>query len=276
MNKRQTLWLPWLMFTAGVLAWPAGALAQVKASSAAIDWLKSIGITKPALARAPDFTLRDVGGGTVSLASYRGSLLLLNFWATWCGPCRDEMPSMETLSRNFGGQGLSLVAINQKEGTAQVANFMKTHGLNFPTPLDSDGRVSAAYRVFGIPVTYVVDGSGNAIGMASGARDWAAQDVVEVFRKLVTATGSAPAGSSMALEPNTPLPNALRAKGGALILRAQQDPLSEAVAKLPSTEEVMPLGKVFGAGEFWYMVRVKNGTVGWARGVEVDEIRRAK
>ena len=276
MNKRQTLWLNRLLLTAVVLALPAGALAQVKTSPAAIELLKSIGITKPALPRAPAFTLRDVGGGIVSLSSYRGSMVLLNFWATWCGPCRDEMPSMETLSRNFGGQGLSLVAINQKESAAQVASFMKTHGLNFPTPLDSDGRVSAAYRVFGIPVTYVVDGSGSAIGMASGARDWAAQDVVEVFRKLVAETASAPAGGSMALEPTTPLPNALRAKGGALILRAQQDPISEAVAKLPSTEEVIPLGKAFGAGEFWYMVRAKNGTVGWARGVEVDEIRRAK
>ena len=276
MNKRQTQRLRWLMFTAGLLAWPAGALAQVKASSAAIDLLKSIGITKPALVRAPDFTLRDVGGGTVSLASYRGNLVLLNFWATWCGPCRDEMPSMETLSRNFGGQGLSLVAINQKESAAQVSSFMKTHGLNFPTPLDSDGRVSAAYRVFGIPATYVVDGSGSAIGMTSGARDWATQDVVEVFRKLVAETGGAPAGGSMALEPTTPLPSALRPKGGGLILRSQQDPLSEAVAKLPSTEEVIPLGKVFGAGEFWYLVRAKNGTVGWARGVEMDEIRRAK
>ncbi|MBM4298241.1 MAG: TlpA family protein disulfide reductase [Deltaproteobacteria bacterium] len=91
-----------------MLAWPAGLTAQGK--SGAADLLKSIGIVKPALTKAPDFTLRDIGGGLVSLASYRGSFVLLNFWATWCGPCREETPSMETLSRNFGGQGLSLVA----------------------------------------------------------------------------------------------------------------------------------------------------------------------
>ncbi|HLN87269.1 MAG TPA: TlpA disulfide reductase family protein, partial [Candidatus Limnocylindrales bacterium] len=133
-------------------------MAQVKPGNTTSDLLKSIGMTKPAMSKAADFNLRDIGGGTVSLSSYRGRLVLLNFWATWCGPCRDEMPSMENLSRNFGGQGFTLLALNQKESAAQVTRFMRTHGLNFPTPLDHDGRVSAAYRVFGIPVSYVIDG----------------------------------------------------------------------------------------------------------------------
>jgi len=181
------------------------------------------------------------------------------------------------LSRNFGGQGFTLLAINQKESAAQVTSYMRTHGLNFPTPLDSDGRVSAAYRVHGIPVTYVIDGGGGVIGMKSGARDWATRDVVEVFRKLIGEGGSsAPAGGLMDLEPATPLPSALRAKGSALIVRAQQDPFSEAVAKLPASEEVTPLGKVSGAGEFWYMVRTKSGAIGWVRGAEVEEMRWGK
>lgn len=275
MNRRSRQ-LRSLFLLATALCLPAGSMAQVKPGRPTDELLKSIGVTKPAMSKAPDFTLRDIGGGTVSLASYRGSWVLLNFWATWCGPCRDEMPSMENLSRNFGGQGFTLLAINQKESAAQVTSFMRTHGLNFPTPLDSDGRVSAAYRVHGIPVTYVIDGSGNAIGMKSGARDWATRDVVEVFRKLVGEGGAAPAGGSLDLEPATPLPSALRAKGGGLIVRAQQDPFSEAVAKLPSSEEVVPLGKVFGAGEFWYMVRTKSGAIGWVRGAEVDELRRGK
>ncbi len=265
-----------LLLIATAQGLPAGSMAQVTRGNATGELLKSIGITKPAISKAPDFTLRDIGGGTVSLASYRGSLVLLNFWATWCGPCRDEMPSLENLSRNFGGQGLTLLAINQKESAAQVTSYMRTHALNFPTPLDSDGRVSAAYRVFGIPVTYVIDGSGNAIGMKSGARDWATREVVEVFRKLVAESGSAPAGGSLDLEPATPLPSALRAKGGALIVRSQQDPFAEAVAKLPANDEVIPLGKVSGAGEFWYMVRTKSGAIGWVRGSEVEEMRRGK
>ena len=276
MNRRSRQ-LGLLFSIATALCLPAGSMAQVKPGSTTGELLKAIGIAKPAMSKAPDFRLRDIGGGTVSLASYRGSWVLLNFWATWCGPCRDEMPSMENLSRNFGGQGFTLLAINQKESAAQVTSFMRTHGLNFPTPLDSDGRVSAAYRVFGIPVTYVIDGGGNAIGMTSGARDWATRDVVQVFRKLIgEGGGSAPTGGSLDLEPATPMPSALRAKGGALIVRAQQDPFSEAIAKLPANDEVVPLGKVSGAGEFWYMVRTKAGAIGWVRGAEVEAVRRGK
>jgi hypothetical protein len=151
---------------------------------------------------------------------------------------------------------------------------MKTHGLNFNVPLDTDGRVNSAYRVYGIPVSYLIDGSGNAIGMKSGARDWASRNVVEVFRKLVADGGSALAVGSMNLEPTTPLPNALRAKSGGLSVHSQQDPLSEVVAKLPTSEEVFPLGTVSGAGELWYMVRTKSGAIGWVRGAEVEEIKR--
>ena len=182
---------------------------------------------------------------------------------------------MENLSRHFGGQGLTLLAINQRESPAQVAGFMRTHGLNFPTPLDSDGRVSAAYRVYGIPVTYVIDGSGSAIGMTSGARDWAAQDVVHAFRKLIGENGRGRPFGTMDLEPSKPLPSGLRAKGGVLIVRSQQDPGAPAVATLSAQEEVVPLGKVSGAGEFWYMVRTKSGAIGWVRGAEVDELRRS-
>jgi len=275
MNLRKARWL--LPHVVTVLLTLAAELpAQSKATASADDLLKSIGMTKPALAKAPDFTLRDAGGGTVSLSGYRGNLLLLNFWATWCGPCREEMPSMEQLSRNFGGQGFTILAVNQKESAAQVTKYMKTHGLNFSAPLDLDGRVNTAYRVYGIPVTYLIDGGGNAIGMKSGPRDWARRDVVDVFRKLVGESASGIVGGSLELEPITPMPSALRAKGGALLVRSQQDPFSEAVAKLPPNEEVTPIGKASGAGEFWYMVRTKIGAIGWVRGVDVEGVSQQR
>ena len=267
-------WL-WQVIVAMVIAWAAESLAQSKSGGSLGDVRKSIGMAKPASAKAPDFTLRDAGGGAVSLSGYRGNWVLLNFWATWCVPCREEMPSMELLSRNFGGQGFTILAVNQKENAAQVMKYMKTHGLNFSAPLDMDGRVHAAYRVDGIPVSYLIDGGGNAIGMKSGARDWASHDVVEVIRKLIGATASSgTVGGSLELEPTTPLPSALRAKGSALLVRAQQDPFSEVVAKLPAGEEVAPIGKASGAGEFWYMVRTKSGAIGWLRGAEVEESKR--
>lgn len=251
------------------------AAAQNKPGNSMDDLLKSIGMTKPAMTKAPEFSLRDAGGGPVSLSGYRGGLVLLNFWATWCGPCRDEMPSMENLSRNFGGQGFTILAVNQKESAAQVTSYMRKNGLNLTTPLDGDGKVSAAYRVYGIPVSYLIDANGNVIGMQSGARDWATRDMVEAIRTLM-GDGAAGGGPSMVLEPATPMPSALRAKGGALLVRAQQDPFSEVIAKLLASEEVVPMGKISGAGEFWYMVRTKGGLIGWVRGAEVDEIAKRK
>ena len=254
---------------------PRPAMAQKPAGNSMDELLKALGMVKPAMTKAPDFSLRDGGGGPVSLSGYRGSLVLLNFWATWCGPCRDEMPSMENLSRNFGGQGFAVLAVNQKENAAQVASFMRKNGLNLTTPLDSDGKVSVAYRVFGIPVSYLIDAGGNVLGMQSGARDWSTHEVVEAIRTLIgdSVAGAAP---SMILEPATPMPTALRAKGATLLVRAQQDTFAEVIARLPATEEIAPMGKVSGAGEFWYMVKTKAGLIGWVRGVDVEEISRRK
>jgi AhpC/TSA family/Bacterial SH3 domain len=187
-----------------------------------------------------------------------------------------EMPSMEQLSRNFGGQGFAVVAVNQKENAALVNKFMKTHGLNFAIPLDTDGRVAASYRVYGIPVTYLIDGNGQAIGMKSGPRDWAAREVIDAFRKLIGEGGGSSAVGSMDLEPAVPLPNMLRAKAAGILVRSQQDTQSETIGKLESGEELVPLGKVSGAGEYWYMIKTKSGMMGWVRGADVEEIRRVK
>jgi thiol-disulfide isomerase/thioredoxin len=260
-----------------VLAPGFAAGQQDKGGSATDELLKSIGLAKPAFARAPDFNLRDGAGGMASLSGNRGNLILLNFWATWCGPCREEMPSMEQLSRSFGTQGFNVLAVNQRESAAQVERYMKTNGLNFRAPLDTDGRVSASYRVYGIPATYLIDANGQAIGMKSGTRDWAAREVVDVFRKLISESGSTgAAGGSMDLEPVTSLPKTLRAKGNGVLVHGQQDAQSEIIGKLDRGDDLIPLGKVSGAGELWYMVKTKSGAVGWVRGVEMEEVRSQK
>jgi len=252
-------------------------LAQQGKSNAPVEeLLKSIGLNRPVMSRAPDFNLREANGGTSSLSAYRGRLVLLNFWATWCAPCREEMPSMEQLSRNFGSQGLVVVAVNQRENASLVNKFMKAHGLNFATPLDTDGRVAASYRAYGIPVTYLIDGNGQPIGMKSGPMDWAARDVIEVFRKLIGDANSSAVAGSMDLEPAVPLPSVLRAKANGTPVRSQHDPYSEVVGKLEQGEELIPLGKVSGAGEFWFMVKSKSGVMGWVRGGDVDDTRTGK
>ena len=255
-----------------VAAVPNPLFAQQGRNPAAVaGLLKSIGLIKPVINRAPEFSLRELNGNVASLSGYRGKMVLLNFWATWCGPCRDEMPSMEQLSRSFGGQGLTVVAINQRENAALVARFMKTHNLNFSTLLDADGRVAASYRVYGIPVSYVIDSDGQAIGMKSGSMDWASPRVVDMFRKLVDETNSGVMTGSIGLEPAMPIPKVLRVKRDEIVIRGRYDNQSEALVKLMGGDELVPLGKVSGAGEFWYMVKTKKGTVGWVREADVED-----
>ncbi len=254
----------------------AGAPAEPRSAASSVEeLLKSIGLAKPALSRAPDFNLRDASGGMASLSAYRGKLVLLNFWATWCGPCREEMPSLETLGRNFGGQGFVVVAVNQRENAALVNKFMKAHGLNFPTPLDTDGRVAQSYRVYGIPATYLIDANGQAIGMKSGPMDWASPNVINALRKLIGDAGGDAAGSAE-LEPRVPLPKVLRAKAGGTWVRSQQNSDSAAVGTLALGEEATPVGKASRAGEFWYLVKTKSGVVGWVREGEVDGMGTGK
>jgi len=257
---------------------PVVSTAQQTTSAAVThDLLKSVGLPKPAITQAPEFNLRDANGGPVSLSGYRGRMVLLNFWATWCRPCRDEMPSMEHLSRSLGGQGLAVVAVNQRESAALVNRFMKTHGLNFVTPLDTDGRVSAAYRVYGIPVSYVIDGNGQAIGWKSGPMNWASPRVVDLFRKLIgdRSSGVESVGS-IDLEPMAPLPKTLRGKSDGILVHGQQDTQAAIVGSVGRDEDFVPLGKVSAAGESWYMVKIRNGTIGWVRGADVEEVGARK
>ena len=113
--------------------------------------------------------------------------------------------------------------------------------------------------------------------MKSGTRDWAAREVVDVFRKLIADGGSTgAAGGSMDLEPVTSLPKTLRAKGNGVLVHGQQDALSEVIGKLDLGDDLNALGKVSGAGEFWYMVQTKSGSIGWVRGVEVEDVSKPR
>jgi peroxiredoxin len=135
--------------------------------------------------KAPDFTLRDLNGETVSLEDYRGKLIFLNFWATWCMPCRSEMPSMERLYIEFKDRGFTMLAVDLREGTGKVKAFREKFKLSFPILLDSDGRVGRMYGVRSIPTTYLIDQEGNVIGGALGARDWVSKEALELIEHLM-------------------------------------------------------------------------------------------
>lgn len=111
-------------------------------------------------ATAPPFTLDQLDGGQVSLSELKGKVVVLNFWATWCPPCRAEMAALEAAQQNLGSRGLVVLGMNQLENPQQVGAFMREQRLTFPTALDRDGGASRLYRVQALPTTYFIDRSG--------------------------------------------------------------------------------------------------------------------
>lgn len=134
---------------------------------------------------APDFSLPDLDGRIVRLRHFQGKIVFLNFWATWCRPCREEMPSMERLYQEFKDKGLIILAVDIRESPEKVRKFMQDFRLSFTALLDSKGKVSDLYGIFGIPTTYIVGGKGEVIGRAIGMRDWASEDAKSLFRDII-------------------------------------------------------------------------------------------
>lgn len=135
--------------------------------------------------KAPNFIIKDLNGNAISLENYRGKVVFLNFWATWCPPCRAEMPSMEKLYAQFKNEDFAILAVDLQEGAGKVRAFKEQFKLNFPILLDSDGSVSTAYGVMSIPTTYLVDRNGYLLGGALGPRDWANADAFVLFNHLL-------------------------------------------------------------------------------------------
>jgi thiol-disulfide isomerase/thioredoxin len=136
---------------------------------------------------APEFVLPDLSGAPVRLSEHEGKLILLNFWATWCPPCRAEMPSMEALYQAYRNQGLVILAISSdRAGRSVVESFVQDRGVTFPILLDPDGEVFALYGVRGLPTSYLLDRRQRAFSADVGARDWSgkvARQVVETLLK---------------------------------------------------------------------------------------------
>ncbi|WP_423225610.1 TlpA disulfide reductase family protein [Candidatus Amarolinea aalborgensis] len=109
---------------------------------------------------APDFSLSRLDGQSVRLADWHGQPVVLNFWATWCPPCRAEMPALQAAAQAYGDQGVRVLGVNQAEEANQVAGFMQTLGLDFPVLLDRDAAVSQLYRVRSLPTTFFIDREG--------------------------------------------------------------------------------------------------------------------
>ena len=121
---------------------------------------------------APRFLSVTPEGKKMGNDDLKGKLVVLNFWATWCPPCRLEMPSMERLYQEFKGEGLEVVAINFMENEKAITSFLKENGFTFPVLLDKNGEISRKYGVHGLPVTYLIARNGNLLARSVGYKDW--------------------------------------------------------------------------------------------------------
>ena len=136
-------------------------------------------------APAPPFELLDLDGRPHRLADFAGQVVVLNFWATWCPPCVEEMPSLQQLEDLLGEDGLTVVAVSVDERYADIAPFVNEHGLRFLVLHDLGKRVSRRYEIFQFPETWIIGRDGALASHIVGARDWSAPESLRVFRELL-------------------------------------------------------------------------------------------
>jgi peroxiredoxin len=144
-------------------------------------------ILKPAKA-AKNFTLPDLDGKPHRLSDLRGKVVLVNFWATWCPPCRREMPSMERLSQRLKDQPFVILGVNQQEDPEQVFVFTAQvdPSPNFPILFDRNSKVANAWGVLGLPASFIVDKQGRVVYRAMGGREFDHPEIERTIRKLLT------------------------------------------------------------------------------------------
>lgn len=123
---------------------------------------------------APDFELVTLNGETVKLSDYRGKKVILNFWATWCPPCKAEMPHMQNFYEQNKDNGIEIVAVNltkMDKGRMEIDKFVKEYGLTFDIPLDEEGDIGMQYQAFTIPTSYIIDTNGKIASKVIGPMD---------------------------------------------------------------------------------------------------------
>lgn len=155
------------LITAIVTLWPAPLLAGQDELLAAMD-MKPY----PQGWDAPAFSTKTIDGHPVTNADFRGRVLLVNFWATWCVPCRREMAQFEELLLEFRARGLRVIGINVMEDEAKIRHFAKLYGVSFPLLLDKKGSITKLYGVVAFPTTFLIGRDGKPFSLAVGERDW--------------------------------------------------------------------------------------------------------
>lgn len=134
---------------------------------------------------APQFHLASMAGKDINLAQYKGQVVMINFWASWCGPCRDEMPILEKLHAKYKPMGFTLIGVNVEPDSSAAANWLKATPVTFPILFDTKSEVSKLYSVPGMPSTVIVDRKGNLRWMHVGYKAGDENEYLSQIRALV-------------------------------------------------------------------------------------------
>jgi cytochrome c biogenesis protein CcmG, thiol:disulfide interchange protein DsbE len=181
-NKPISIYIPYAFLVAALLSIFVTTLNKVE--------LEPFKVEYPAEAfLAPSFEMESLSGGKVRLLDYRGKVVFINFWATWCSTCEVEMPSMEKLYRKFKDHGFEMLTISVDKDQSLIEPFMKKYNLTFPVLLDPDSKVAKKdYKTTGVPETFIVNREGIIVYKKIGPDDWATDEMMEAFAKLVLGT----------------------------------------------------------------------------------------
>lgn len=134
---------------------------------------------------APDFTLKSLGRKNIKLSEMRGNVVLINFWASWCGPCRQEMPILNSIHNKYVSLGFSVIGVNVDEEAENARGFIKEVPVDFPILLDTNNQVSKLYKVIAMPTTVLVDRDGNMRFLHQGYRPGDERAYHDMVKKLV-------------------------------------------------------------------------------------------
>lgn len=162
-------------------------LASGTAAGTAPEPAKALDLVRPArLEMAVDFEVPTLDHGSLRLSGLRGKVVFVNFWATWCDPCREEMPAMERLQQRYRDRGLVVVALSVDAQVSRVDPFVRDRRFTFAVGLDGKMRVANLYRVRALPSTFIVDREGRLASVALGPREWDGPSAHALFDAMLS------------------------------------------------------------------------------------------